>query len=66
MKGEEARLNTPGTAQGNWQWRVVPDLLSHELAQSIRGLTQTYGRMPKKEIKKETEKETKKETEKDS
>jgi 4-alpha-glucanotransferase len=47
VKGEEARLNTPGTAQGNWQWRVVPNLLSHELAQSIYDLTKTYGRLPK-------------------
>ena len=55
VKGEEARLNTPGTAQGNWQWRVVPNLLSHELAHSIYDLTKTYGRLPKADP--ETDKE---------
>ena len=47
VKGEESRLNTPGTAQGNWQWRVTPNLLSRELAHSIYDLTKTYGRLPK-------------------
>ena len=61
MKGEEARLNTPGTAQGNWQWRVVPNLLSRELAHSIYDLTKTYGRLPKPDKKAEkAEKEEKK------
>jgi 4-alpha-glucanotransferase len=43
--GKESRLNTPGTSQGNWQWRVVPDFLSDDLAYSIRGLCETYGRI---------------------
>ena len=45
VKGKEARINTPGTSQGNWQWRLVPHFLSDELAYSIRDLTETYGRL---------------------
>ncbi len=44
--GREARINSPGTADGNWQWRLKPNFLSSELASSIRGLSETYGRMP--------------------
>ena len=46
-KGREARLNTPGTAEGNWEWRLVPNFLSDDLARSIRLLTETYSRIPK-------------------
>ncbi|MBR2765333.1 MAG: 4-alpha-glucanotransferase [Blautia sp.] len=46
-KGRESRLNTPGTADGNWQWRLRPNFLSNELASSIRGLVEVYSRVPK-------------------
>ncbi len=46
-KGREARINSPGTAEGNWQWRLRPNFLSNELAASIRDLTETYSRIPK-------------------
>ncbi len=46
VKGNEARLNRPGQAQGNWQWRMLPNFLSDELAYSIAQLTETYGRAP--------------------
>ncbi len=46
VKGKEARLNTPGTFGTNWRWRVIPGFLSHELAQSIRLMSETYGRIP--------------------
>ncbi|MBE5999425.1 MAG: 4-alpha-glucanotransferase, partial [Sarcina sp.] len=59
VKGAEARLNTPGTAQGNWQWRVTPDLLSHELAHSIYELARTYGRLPKPEVRETAKKKEK-------
>ena len=45
-KGREARINTPGTAEGNWQWRLLPDYLSDDLAGSIRLMTETYSRIP--------------------
>ena len=47
-EGREARINTPGAPEGNWQWRLRPNYLSEELAQSIRGLTELYSRIPKK------------------
>ena len=42
--GSEGRINTPGTAQGNWSWRVDGALLTKELAASIRDLTATFAR----------------------
>lgn len=46
--GREARINSPGTADDNWQWRIKPGFLSHELAGSIKKLAETYGRIPRK------------------
>jgi 4-alpha-glucanotransferase len=41
---EAARMNTPGTAQGNWRWRVVPEELDPLLTRRLAELTRTYGR----------------------
>ena len=46
-KGNEARINTPGTGDGNWEWRLLPNFLSEDLARSIHALTALYGRLPK-------------------
>ncbi len=46
-KGREARINTPGTSEGNWMWRLTPNYLSQDLARSIRLMTETYSRIPK-------------------
>ncbi len=27
VKGREARINTPGQADGNWEWRILPHFL---------------------------------------
>ena len=35
--GNEARMNLPGTALGNWQWRFSWDMLPQDLAVSVRG-----------------------------
>ena len=43
-----ARINTPGTAQGNWQWRLLPGELDRNLADRIAGLTRISGRLPKR------------------
>src|SRR5581483_4648097 len=43
--GSEARLNTPGTASGNWRWRVEADALTPELAARLRRLTERSGRV---------------------
>lgn len=42
--GDEARMNTPGTDEGNWLWRLAPQQLSHELAGRVRELTLANGR----------------------
>ena len=41
----EARMNTPGTASGNWQWRMKDGLLSAALAKKLRFYTETYRRL---------------------
>jgi len=47
VMSRESRVNAPGTADGNWQFRLRPNFLSRELASSIKGLAETYGRIPK-------------------
>lgn len=39
------RMNTPGTATGNWRWRLPPDCLTTELARDLRKLTAIAGRL---------------------
>lgn len=56
VKGDEARLNTPGTQGSNWQWRVLPNYLSDDLCRSIAALSSTYGRWPKVSETQEDEK----------
>ena len=34
--GAEARMNVPGTSQGNWRWRMLPGAATPELAVKIR------------------------------
>lgn len=45
VKGREARINNPGTLDGNWEWRLIPNFLSDDLARSIREMVETYGRV---------------------
>jgi 4-alpha-glucanotransferase len=42
--GAEARMNYPGTALGNWGWRVRGELLTPELAQRIAALNREHHR----------------------
>jgi 4-alpha-glucanotransferase len=37
--GSEARMNMPGTEEGNWSWRYAPGELTAELAHRLRQLT---------------------------
>lgn len=46
--GSETRMNTPGTAQGNWTWRMHEDALTPKLAEDLRELTDLYYRRPRK------------------
>ncbi len=41
--GADARMNTPGTVEGNWSWRT-PQLPGPEVAVRLRTLTEAYGR----------------------
>jgi 4-alpha-glucanotransferase len=38
--GSEAQMNRPGTAQGNWQWRLERDALTDEVAARLREVTE--------------------------
>jgi len=42
--GTEARMNLPGTEQGNWQWRFDTSALTAENAHALRALGRRNGR----------------------
>lgn len=44
--GTEARLNLPGSAQGNWRWRFRPNQLTPEIEFRLAALTHIYERDP--------------------
>ena len=44
--GSEGRLNTPGTVNGNWGWRLEDGRLTDELADWLRHVTETAARRP--------------------
>ena len=44
--GSEARINTPATLGGNWQWRFGGDCLNDWLAGILRENTRIYCRLP--------------------
>lgn len=43
--GVESRMNTPGIADGNWQWRMEPDAIDENLAERIAEMTRFAGRL---------------------
>jgi 4-alpha-glucanotransferase len=45
--GTEARMNRPGTADGNWEWRLSESALTSTLAARLAELVHTYDRAPK-------------------
>lgn len=42
--GSEARMNVPGSATGNWTWRLTEGQLTPEIARRLREMSETYGR----------------------
>ena len=48
-------MNLPGTTDGNWEWRMAPGAASDALADRLRGLTKTYGRVVEKPAARTTE-----------
>lgn len=43
--GNEARMNMPGEAQGNWGWRVLAEQLTDAVANNLRVITEYSGRL---------------------
>ena len=43
--GSEARLNTPGTTQNNWRWRMLPEHMSQPVIDSMRELIEQSSRL---------------------
>jgi 4-alpha-glucanotransferase len=41
---EQARMNLPATGKGNWEWRLLPEQITSQLARKISDMTETYGR----------------------
>jgi 4-alpha-glucanotransferase len=42
--GAEARMNFPSTREGNWEWRLSPELLTPQVRERLRGMTEIYNR----------------------
>jgi 4-alpha-glucanotransferase len=42
--GADARMNTPGTDENNWEWRLAPDALTPALSGRLKELTAFYAR----------------------
>jgi 4-alpha-glucanotransferase len=42
--GEDARMNRPSTADGNWGWRLLPGELDAGVRSRLLEITETYGR----------------------
>jgi 4-alpha-glucanotransferase len=42
--GEEARMNKPGTLEGNWEWRLSEKHMTDKLKTDLAAITRTYGR----------------------
>jgi 4-alpha-glucanotransferase len=42
--GKEARMNVPGSADGNWRWRATEDMMSDSRFGWLRDLTKNAGR----------------------
>jgi len=43
--GNEARMNVPGRADGNWRWRCTEKMISGQAFEWLRGLTQSSNRL---------------------
>lgn len=45
-RDSESRMNTPGKAEGNWEWRFEESVLTHKIREQLSYLTDLYGRAP--------------------
>ena len=44
--GSEARINVPGSCDGNWRWRVIDTQLSPDICDNIASIVSASGRAP--------------------
>jgi 4-alpha-glucanotransferase len=42
--GSEARMNRPGTASGNWTWRMRPGAIDEDKRERLSQLSRIYDR----------------------
>jgi 4-alpha-glucanotransferase len=42
--GAEARMNRPAKKTGNWLWRLRSEMLTEDLSDKLRAMTEIYGR----------------------
>jgi len=45
--GSEHRLNTPGTSEGNWQWRFGWNMVREDHFAMLKRFVAVYGRKPR-------------------
>lgn len=50
--GTVARMNVPGTALGNWHWRLSDELLHRAPWDKLKQMTSVYGRIPAEPVQK--------------
>ncbi len=50
--GAKARINTPSTLGGNWEWRMERDACTEELSKHMLELSQIYSRTVRQSTKK--------------
>jgi 4-alpha-glucanotransferase len=43
--GSEARMNQPGTGEGNWRWRLRAGQLTPTIARRLCAMTHVYDRI---------------------
>lgn len=54
----EARINEPGRAGGNWQWRMLPEEFTEEKKRIISGILGTFGRYHRHQPSKNSDKDS--------
>jgi 4-alpha-glucanotransferase len=48
--GAEGRMNTPGVASGNWEWRMAESAYDDRIGTRLRDLAGTFGRLAPKPV----------------
>jgi 4-alpha-glucanotransferase len=43
--GSDAKMNRPGTADGNWRWKLTPGQITEPVIHQLREMTEIYGRL---------------------